>query len=429
MAAEFATSKHPESHLCPYITDVQTAQVSVEPQLKTDPKSVVQQLFNTESFRSFQAIGTKSSKAAPLALHSDEQDDETTHKDTKGAMPKSANRKQSAERTWLTCDEIIALKRRVLDLQVIQRLDRLQGNHLSGDNRQATLDEVRELLTDLSNPTCIRRLVSDEALDVWSDRSHYETPTTCLDQAFRGWPTLVHALLFGSLSVALQSIPDGPFHKPRGETPETLSFVSRAENEHSGALADVAIVAIHCLTASIPRAQVETWRVVWSALIHGRAYGKQRRRKTDISISPWLHMLDAFESEPALRLAEHLIRAIAAAARSDENHNQSQGLATDVQPNSEHSGRSQTRVFLIRLLINEERKIRLAEFGTEFQDKEPNSSYMIGTTTLVWLEWLRKTFLKNWDGGYRLERHSVPGMALELMEDLCKFATGFVVYG
>lgn len=396
MAVELAISPNWNKYLCPHMSRVaETASCSIEDQQKTDPKSVVQQLFNTHAFRNFLAtdnsqlrsLDTSSTKKMPTLLH---------------------------EFDRLTCDEMIKTKSALAEERHQLRMrtfstDRVYPLHFDDIARTPA---VRRLLTDLSSFRGIVESFDGSSLQIWEKSKGDDLPATCLDQAFRGWSSGMQILIFDSIWLAL--VPsDVPTTEPQSTQEPKICHESLTPQTDNNVTTAVS-VAIHALTASIPRAQRDTWHVVWSTIVNGRAYGKQRFRKSDIFSSPWLHMLDAFESEPGLRLVQRSAQIIAAHERAEK---------TAPLPTSDHGSPKQAsniRAALIRLLTDEEEKVRVAKFGAPVRDENHHGKPLLGTTTLLWLEWLRKCFLKSWDGTLRLSRWGVAGMALQLMEDICR---------
>ena len=386
LAVELAASADPNMYICPDVTDAQVSQLSVETQQKTDPKSVVQQLFNTKAFGEFQAaakLSTGESRDVP----------------DRGGIPRP-----NIDR--LTLHDMMATKSRLADLKLRQR----KGHPFLGDVsslpaiemvRTAGIDKLVACLSNVRSLT--HSFDNDCTLEILDSDHGSELPAIGLDRAFRGWPSDVQVSVFDSLWLALD------------QWTRDFGVPVQQDNSHgTNAYPTVVNIALHALTASIPRAQRDTWHVVWSTIVNGRAYGKQRYRKSDVFSSPWLHILDAFESEPGLRLARRLTQVIASWTRLEE-------YSAAHRSSEDSSGaKPSIRAEILCSLIDEEQKVRMAKFGSRVRLEQVHGKSILGTTTLLWLEWLRKCFLKNWDGTFRLDRWGVAGTALELMEDICK---------
>lgn len=364
MAVELATSIDPDRYMCPYVSNAQIARLSTESQQKTDPKSVVQQLFNTKAFSDLQSAST---------LPDEPPNDH---------IPKP-------EVARLTCVGMIATKAHSVDPESI--------------------------FNGLSSFENLSSSFHDYPLEIWTPTKQHDLPSVRLDQALRGWPSSVQISIFDSMWLALAPLFESTFPLSSQQMRDNVTLPSSLGLK---SIANAIITIIHALTASIPRAQRDTWHVVWSTVVNGRAYGKQRYRKSDIYSSPWLHILDAFESEPALRLTQRLIQAVAARSCLEETNLTED---TEVRPSShkfEYPYR--IRMMIMKSLIEEERKVRMVKYGSYVRSEKLHGKSLLGTTTLLWLEWLRKCFLKHWDGTFRISRWAVAGAALEMMEDICK---------
>ena len=126
-------------------------------------------------------------------------------------------------------------------------------------------------------------------------------------------------------------------------------------------------------------------------------------------IETWLEITDAFESEPALRLAERLVRGVAARRCFSEI---SQTLSGD----DDKSGPTFPLTnIIIRHLCVAERQAAFDGSSTKF-DGDPG--WTVPTTTL---EWLRTIIMKRWNGKAEVHRWSSVGGAIEFMADLCSF--------
>lgn len=364
MAVELATSIDPDRYMCPYVSSDRIARLSTEIQQKTDPKSVVQQLFNTKAFRNLQSTNT--------LLH--EPPDDHILK------PEAAR---------LSCVSMIEIKVHSI--------------------------EPESIFNGLSSFENLASSFHDHPIEIWTPTKQHDLPSVRLDQALRGWPSSVQILIFDSMWLALAPLFESTIPPSNQQTRNNVTLSPSSDPE---SIANAVITTIHALTASIPRAQRDTWHVVWSTVVNGRAYGKQRYRKSDIYSSPWLHILDAFESEPALRLTQRLIQAVAARTCLEETNLTEDTEVKSLGHKPEHP--YSIRTMILNSLVEEERKVRMAKYGSHVRSEKLHGKSLLGTTTLLWLEWLRKCFLKHWDGTFRISRWGVAGAALEMMEDICK---------
>lgn len=307
--------------------------------------------------------------------------------------------------TQLSCDELISIKANLRDLKFDANATQAKRSLATAGGKEMYASTQQKLLGILSSHDYLSRSFRDRPLEIRSTVTTHDLPATRLDHAFRGWPHDYQVLIFDSIWRAL------------GPLSESSILSTSSELDHL--ISNVAISTLRALTASIPRAQRDTWHVVLSTIVNGRAYGKQRYRKSDMYTSPWLHVLDAFESEPALRLLSRLVTIIAArdcveaCVPDNETHGQT-------YPNHAQGVRHK----LLASLIQEEKAVRNAKYGDLLRDDVLHGKSVLGTTSLLWLEWLRKLFLKHWDGSFRIHRKGISGAALELMEDICKWLNG-----
>lgn len=292
------------------------------------------------------------------------------------------------------------------------------------DNSVRT-DAHHRLASVLSDFICLSQSFSDNPLRVMTNpSSNHPAHSVYSDWALSSWTDHHNgnnpSIIFDNIWKALGPIFESPF-APRSQWPTTfltLPPVSKSTEVHT-----VVYHAIHALTSSVPRTDRQDWQVVSSVVINGKAYGKQQRLKDGTTFPSWLDVLDAFEYEPALRMAKRLIRAIGARTCLEE--------ALDADGDGKAENESVLRNWkvpvhlklkraILNMLVQEERKVRLIRFGDVIRDDIRHGKMLPRTTSLVWLEWLRKCFLKEWDGSYRVNRWSVAGSALELIEALCE---------
>jgi hypothetical protein len=369
------------------------------PQERLDPKSLVQQLFNT---------------AAALDFHSL---DNPAHSNMSADIENSSFSSVSAP---ISCHELTTLWNAT-------RTAHANAPASEQDSIPELDHAISRLTCAFSDFTCLSQSLFDDPMAIWENPTHQSTIYCVrLDYALRYWTVhtfgrFTPSLIFDSFWEALEPIFDSPF-APRSHGSKKARIISSKEEDSK--VVSVIYRSIHALTSSIPRAQRETWHVVWSTVVNGRAYGKQREMQDDLLFSPWLRILDAFEQESALRMAKRLIRAIGARTCLEETLTACGANDADADPELiAWSTSCRVRQSIIDLLIQEEQSVRRAKFKTKWRDELRHGREILGTTSLVWLEWLRKCFLKEWDGKLRINRWTVAGSALELIEDLCKSIT------
>lgn len=119
--------------------------------------------------------------------------------------------------------------------------------------------------------------------------------------------------------------------------------------------------------------------------------------------SPWLHLLDDFEHQPALRLVYRLVQAVAYRSQLERAVAKARGKAPDRGDN--RPLRDSAIVYLVK--IRDETQLDLHD------ELQPVNNLILFPWIMV--EWLKKAFLKHWDGDFKLMRTSVPGGTLELL--------------
>lgn len=391
MAVVLASSEDAHNRLCPNLPG-QLPVITATVQERVDHKSIMQQLFNSESLRNIHLVENAYS-SEPL--------------NGKSSINISSSGPMSCEDLTKLCDGI--------------------HNACSAASSSKQNDQVACLFSRLrclfSSFSSLAHSFSDNPIDILPDPTIPPSTNRCtkLHHAFGS----VHAIgedastiVFDSMWEALEPVFESPFD-PRhtgSRTFQTFPATSKGTQVPS-----VVYYAIHALSSFVPYASRETWHTVWSAIINGKAYGKQKHPQVDHVTSSWLLVLDRFEQEPALRMARRLVRAIGARTCLEETLSACKTDDADPDPRLQIWKTScRLKKSVIDMLVQEEQTFRLATFKTRYRDDLRHGGELVGTTSLIWLEWLRKCFLKEWGGSLRINRWSVAGSALELMEDLWK---------
>ncbi|KAH0360165.1 hypothetical protein KCU65_g9561, partial [Aureobasidium melanogenum] len=391
MAVVLASSEDAYNHLCPNLPS-QLPTITATVQERVDHKSIMQQLFNSESLRNIHLI-ENAYPSKPL--------------DGESSIDISPSGPMSCEDLTKLCDSIHDA--------------RSAASPSKQDDQLAYLfSRLRCLFSSFS---FLAHSFSDNHMDV--------LPGSTTPQSRKYYTKLHHvlesvhaigqdasAIVFDSMWQALEPVFESPFDLKHTEP---RSFQTFPANSKGAQVPSVVYCAIHALTSFVPEASRETWHTIWSAVINGKAYGKQKHSQVDHASSSWLSVLDKFEQEPALRMARRLVRAIGARTCLEETLSACDTDDANPDPRLQIWKTScRIRKSIIDLLVQEEQSIRLARFKTRYRDDLRHGGELIGTTSLIWLEWLRKCFLKEWDGSLRINRWSAAGSALELIEDLWK---------
>jgi hypothetical protein len=380
MAVVLASLEDAHKRLCPNLPS-QLATITTAVQERVDPRSITQQLFNSESL-------TK-----PLC------DDSTIR-----LVPAP-----------MSCHDLVELCDATRNARFA-----LSPAQQDGTTKLGPLYSILHCL--FSNFSSLADSFSDDPMGVLARSATPHKAIHCI--RLHHVLGSVHAvgretsnLVFDSVWEALEPIFESPFDPKHQGIPVFQTFPS---NGKDSPVPNVVHCAIHALASFVPQAERRTWHMVWSTLVNGRAYGKQRNMRDEPVLMPWLSILDSFEHESALRMAKRLIRAIGARTCLEETLSVCGMENTKLNPQLQSWKTSRRiRESVISLLVQGEQSIRLATFKTKYRDELRHGGELVGTTSLIWLEWLRKCFLKEWDGSIQINRWSVAGSALELMEDLC----------
>jgi hypothetical protein len=291
----------------------------------------------------------------------------------------------------------------------------------------------RSLFYTLSDPETL--------LESFHDPSpHFKTsPLPHLDSArlthsFRDWNRYNGALVFDSLCVALKALftppPELHVHKsPRlspshratstnsttdgsHDSPSTSStkqrYVSNLEAAH------IVMICIHALTSSVSLGWPHTWAQVrklraWAIVLPNAA------PETDGFMDPYLNIIDELEYEPAIRLAEHLSRAIGARTCFER-------ILTTINKQPEEREDDSCPDCLLDIIVRHLALIESVALATK-RRLTPNSTTSTSddpgwTVTVTFVEWLKTIITKKWDNRVEINKWSSVGSAVMVLDKL-----------
>jgi hypothetical protein len=338
----------------------------------------------------------------------------------------------------LNCSTLAELKDNVYTHRKDHLSDRLNSSVDYDTNRrfQASTPFVnRSLFYALSNTETLLESFHD------SNQAFSESPLPHLDSArlthsFGDWSRRNGALVYDSLCVALKALftPPPELHVQKSPRPtpsrkgaptacstDKTHNITSSMSTHSRYLdnleaAHIAMICIHALTSSVSAG----WPHTWAQLRRLRAWGiilPNAPSSTDPFVHPYLEITDELEYEPAIRLAENLLRALG--ARTCFEHI----LATmeKQQGSQEDEAHSDTLMeIIVKHLIVVER-VALARK----QRMTPNNSASHDpgwTVTATLMEWLKTIITKRWDSKAEINKWSSVGTAVMLLNEMCKYA-------
>lgn len=271
------------------------------------------------------------------------------------------------------------------------------------------------LIQALSDPEILLKSFQDER---WTQCSGSPLPhldPESLEKAFRGWKHCNGSLVFDSLWKALEVLfepppeiskaqscvrPELPWQSERG----TATYINDLDAAH------IIMICIHALTSLLPRSQPAAWAQVRKLRSWGLiAPVYKRRPRPDNYVEPWLEIMDALEYDPAVRLAERLVKAIAA-----------RRCFSEIVDKLQSAPGPKRRFGLMEIIIQHLKRTECVE---REQTDAPVSALHDDakwTVTSGFLEWLRTISMKTWDSNPIINRWAGTGAALDIMADLCK---------
>jgi hypothetical protein len=253
-----------------------------------------------------------------------------------------------------------------------------------------------------------------------------------LAHSFRDWNQRNGALIFDSLSTAVDALFTRPPSldtqsaadrrpAPSASTitaPETFgsAFQPRYLDNHEAA--HIVMICIHALTSHVPVG----WPQSWAQLRSLRSWGviiPSARADADNFVDPYVNIIDAFEYEPATRLIDRLLKAIGVRTCFEHILAAKQRDATAPGADSEETRESLMAIVLRHLVVVErvalESKRKMKSVSTI--PKEPG-----WTVTATFIEWMKTTIIKHWNGKVEVNKWSNVGTAVTLLHELRKSA-------
>ncbi|KZM28505.1 uncharacterized protein EKO05_0005998 [Ascochyta rabiei] len=249
-----------------------------------------------------------------------------------------------------------------------------------------------------------------------------------LAHCFRDWDQRNGALIFDSLAIAVEALFTLP---PELETQKSTSSKLSSNNNSTKDSTDksesaagsrylsnyeaahIVIICIHALTSSVPVG----WPRSWAQLRSLRSWGvvvPSTTGNTDDSIDPYVNIIDALEYEPAVRLADRLLRGIG--ARTCFEHILSamhkDPTSTAIEPINLEDTLTTILVQHLevaeQVALNTKQKMKTASM----LDKEPG-----WTVTATFIEWLKTMIIKRWNGNVEVNKWSSAGTAVMLLHE------------
>ncbi|KAI4638786.1 hypothetical protein J4E93_009814 [Alternaria ventricosa] len=291
----------------------------------------------------------------------------------------------------------------------------------------------RSLFYTLSDPEKLLASFHDTNQD-FKDSPLPHLDSSRLANSFRDWNHRNGALIFDSLWLALDAlfasppeldVQKSPRLRPSRKGASNNSPSDQSSSGHQGAsryldtheAAHIVMICIHALTSLVPLG----WPHTWAQIRKLRSWGVMvptATPNTDAFAHPYMDIIDELEYEPAMRLADRLLRAIG--TRTCFEHI----LASlDVaEPNRDESEQNTPSVGLVDLIIQHLEVVERVGMATKMRlnsshDRDGDPGW---TVTATFMEWLRTTIVKKWDSKAEINKWSSVGTAVMVLDKLRK---------
>jgi hypothetical protein len=294
----------------------------------------------------------------------------------------------------------------------------------------------RSIFYVLSNPETLLRSFHERYSEAFKDSPLPHLDSTRLTRAFRDWNRRNGALIFDSLWIAVKALFTPPPELDVQKSPR-LKATRRAPSTESSPVqvpgigdqdatfdrylndeeaAHIIIICIHALTSLVPVG----WPHTWAQLRIFRSWGiiLPKAPTTDNFSDPWIKIIDELEYEPALRLADRLVRGIG--ARTCFAH-----ILATLHPHDDQSerlhqpgGQTQLQELLLQHLIVAERAALASK--TSLKSHRSFAADPGWTITAIFMEWLKTIIIKEWDSKANVNKWSNVGSSIMLLKLFCK---------
>ena len=269
-----------------------------------------------------------------------------------------------------------------------------------------------------------------------SSETFQHSPLPHLDSArlahsFRDWSNHNGALIFDSLSVAVEALFAHPpildaQQTTSGESAPSSNATEEPSNRQRPAVnhgyfgnheaAHIVMICIHALTSSVPVG----WPRSWAQLRSLRSWGvvvPSATGNTDNFVDPYITIIDALEYEPAVRLADRLLQAIGVRTCFDHIL---LAIHKDGIPAKSRSAILEDS--LITILVRHLEVIERVTSDSKQKMKSGNAANKEPgwTVTATLMEWLKTMIIKKWDGRVEVNKWSSVGTAIMLLHKLRK---------
>jgi hypothetical protein len=343
----------------------------------------------------------------------------------------------------LSCSSLEALKDDVYGHRKDQLPDNFNFSVDYDTNRHfqpSTPFANRSLFYTLSDPETLLKSFRDPS------KAFEKSPLSHLDSArlthsFRDWNRHNGALVFDSLWIALKALFTPPpeltvqksprlvpsrkgasANNPTDRDSQDAPTASRKQRYLNNAeAAHIVMICIHALTSSVSVG----WPHTWAQLRKLRAWGiilPDAAPNNDDYIHPYLTIIDDLEYEPAIRLAEHLLRAIGARTCFER-------ILSTTKKQTENREDDDSTASLMEIVVQHLEIVERVALATKHR-MTPNGGQSDDpgwTVSSVLLEWLKTLITKRWDSKLAINKWTIVGSAVLLLDKLCTWTIDFKV--
>ncbi|RMZ74519.1 HECT domain [Pyrenophora seminiperda CCB06] len=286
----------------------------------------------------------------------------------------------------------------------------------------------RSLFYTLSNTETLLASFHD------SNQMFRDSPLPHLDSShlansFQDWNRKNGALIYDSLWLALEDLftppPELDVQKSPRLRPSRKGASADSSSEHSPTsqkptaatkrylnthqAAHIVMICIHALTSLVSIG----WPHTWSQIRKFRSWGiiiPSAAMDTDAYTNPYMEITDELEYEPAVRLADRLLRAIG--TRTCFEHILSSLKVEDIHNSEEeHVGSDEALMDVIMRHLMVVERVALAR-KLKLNPSLDRSADPGWTVTATFMEWLRTIILKKWDNKAEINKWSSVGTAV-----------------
>lgn len=316
----------------------------------------------------------------------------------------------------LSCDVLDRLKDRINSRGRGQgsASDSAVGYDTGQQTRPTEAFVKRSLFYSLSDPETLLKSFRDaKANNQQSPLPHLSSAR--LTHSFRDWDQRNGALIFDSLSTCVEALFTRPPELAEEDCNGRPKYGPRNRYLNNHEAAHIVMICIHALTSSVPVGWPRSWKQLRSLRSWG-VVAPSASGSTDGFVDPYVNIIDALEHEPALRLADRLLQGIG--VRNCFDHIL-QAMHVDVM--TAQTGISTMQDSLMSILV---RHLEVVEsIASEHKQKMKPTSTVDEepgwTVTATFMEWLKTTIIKKWDGNMEINKWCSVGTAVLFLHELC----------